>query len=194
MKIVKVFYDLETTGTNFKKHSIHQLAGLVEVNGEVVEEFDIRMAPHPKAEVLPEALKASNVTEEQIRAYPAMVRGYNVFTVMMSKYVNKYDNTSKAFLVGFNNRYFDDPFLRMFFELNNDQFIGSLFWSDSRDVLVMASEYLEDRRHLMPSFKLKRVAKELGIPVDETRLHDGVYDVHLTRQIYRIVTGREMEL
>ena len=192
--MVKVFYDLETTGLNYKKHSIHQLAGLVEVDGEVVETFDIRMAPHPKAEVTPEALKTAGVTEEQIQAYPPQIVGYKKFTAMVEKYIDKYNPTSKAFLVGFNNRYFDDPFLRMLFELNGDQFIGSRVWSDTIDVLVLASEYLQDRRHLMPSFKLKRVAMTLGIAVDQTLLHDGVYDVQLTREIYRIVTGKVMEL
>ena len=45
----------------------------------------------------------------------------------------------------------------------------------------------------MPSFKLKRVAKELGILVEEEKLHDAVYNVYLTREIYRIVTGLELE-
>ena len=46
----------------------------------------------------------------------------------------------------------------------------------------------------MPSFKQQRVAKELGVQVDDSRLHDALYDVNLTREIYRIVTGLEMEL
>lgn len=29
MVIIKVFYDLETTGVEVKKHSIHQIAGLI---------------------------------------------------------------------------------------------------------------------------------------------------------------------
>ena len=46
----------------------------------------------------------------------------------------------------------------------------------------------------MPSFKQHRVARELGIEVDEDRLHDASYNVELTRGIYRIVTGLDIEL
>ena len=49
MDTIKVFYDLETTGVDVKKHSIHQIAGLIEINDEVVEKFNIFSRPHPKA-------------------------------------------------------------------------------------------------------------------------------------------------
>ena len=61
--------------------------------------------------------------------------------------------------------------------------------------MVLASQYLiGQRRKDMPSFKLHRVADELGLFVDKERLHDSMYDVYLTREIYRIVTGLEEEL
>jgi DNA polymerase-3 subunit epsilon len=46
----------------------------------------------------------------------------------------------------------------------------------------------------MPSFKLSRVAKTLGIEVDEDRLHDADYDVYLTREIYKTVSRIEENL
>lgn len=194
MDQVKIFYDLETTGVDFRKHSIHQLSGLVEVNGCVVEEFDIRMAPHPLAKIEPEALAASGVTEQQILAYMPMQKAHLRFTNLLAKYINRYDKLDKAWLVGFNNRGFDDAFLRKLFELCGNNYFGSYFWSDSLDVMVLASQYLIERRRNMPSFKLKRVAEEVGIVVDESRLHDASYDVHLTREIYNIVTGLEIEI
>jgi len=60
--------------------------------------------------------------------------------------------------------------------------------------MILASQYLIPRRAKMESFKLKRVALELGLEVDESRLHDAHYDIALTRSIYRIVTGLEYEL
>lgn len=35
----KVFLDLETTGVKVNKHSIHQIAVLIEIDGEIVESF-----------------------------------------------------------------------------------------------------------------------------------------------------------
>ena len=194
MTNILVFYDLETTGLNYKQHCIHQLSGLIEVDGSVVESFDFKMAPHPKAKVEKEALNIAGVTEDQIRAYPDQAIVFKQFKALMGKYIDPFDKTHKAHLVGFNNRFFDDPFLRMWFELNGDQYIGSWFWNDTLDVLVLASHYLYRRRSTMPSFKQVKVAKELGIEVDESMLHDAAYDVHLTRCIYRIVTGLDYEI
>ena len=191
--MIKVFFDVETTGVNPKLHSIHQLAGCIEVNGEVVEYFDIRCKPYPKAQIDPGALKVCNVTEAQIMAYPDMKIAYKQLILMLSKYIDKFDTKNKAHLVGFNNRFFDDVFLRVFFELNGDLYIGSWFYTDSLDCIVLASQYLLDRREGMQNFKQGTVAKELGIEVDKTRLHDARYDVELLRKIYRIVTGLDTE-
>lgn len=194
MSIIKIFYDVETTGENPRKHSIHQIAGLVEVDDMVQEKFNIYSRPHPNAILEPAALNVSGVTEEQVLSYPSMTDAKNNFCRILAKYIDKFDKNQKAYLVGFNNRGFDDRFLRMWFTLCDDQFFGSWFWSDSRDTLVLASEYLESRRTSMPNFQLHTVAETLGIPVEKSKLHDARYDVELTRQIYRIVTNREIEL
>jgi len=194
MNIVKIFYDTETTGDNPNKHSLHQVAGLVEVNDEVVERFDIRSRPHPKAILDPTALSMCQVTPEELMAYPPMEEAQKEFCKLVGKYVDRYDRRSKAYLVGYNNREFDDRFLRMWFNLCGDAFFGSWFWCDTRDAMVLASEYLEPRRTSMSNFQLATVARTLGIVVDDTKLHDATYDSELTREIYRIVTGRQIEI
>ena len=192
--MIKIFYDVETTGLNPKLHSVHQLAGIVEVDGSLVEEFNYKVRPHPKAEITKEAMSACNKSEEEILGYPEMSTVHKRFVKMLGKYVSKYDAKQKIHLVGFNNRCFDDLFLRAFFELNGDKFMGSWFWTDSLDVICLASEYLQHRRSEMPSFKLKRVAKEIGLVVDQQGLHDALFDARLTRDIYRIVTEIEYEI
>ena len=194
MSIVKIFYDVETTGANPNKNSLHQVAGLIEIDEQVVDSFNIYSRPHPKAILEPEALRVCKVTSEQLQNYPAMEDAKTEFCRTIAKYVNKYDRKQKAYLVGYNNCGFDDKFLRMWFTLCGDNYFGSWFWSDSRDTMVLASEYLESRRSSMPNFQLHTVAETLGLQVDEAQLHDASYDVSLTRQIYRIVTGREIEL
>lgn len=194
MSIVKIFYDVETTGANPNKHSLHQVAGLIEVDEQVVGGFNIYSRPHPKSAIEPETLKVCKVTEGEIMAYPAMKDAKTQFCRTIAKHINKYDKSSKAYLVGFNNRGFDDKFLRMWFTLCDDPYFGSWFWPDSRDTMVLASEYLESRRPSMPDFQLHTVAQTLGLEVDGSKLHDASYDVLLTRQIYRIVTGREIEI
>lgn len=194
MNKVKIFYDVETTGLRPNRHSIVQLAGIVEVNDEAVEEFDLKMAPHPKAEIEPGALRVTKRTVEELRGFPDLEDSFSGFIEILNRYVDPYKKYGKAWLVGYNNRSFDDHFLAKTFDLCGNSFYGGYFFADSKDVIVLASEYLEDRRRTMPSFKLKRVAMELGIPFDPDGLHDALFDARITREIYRIVTGREVEI
>lgn len=191
MKIVKLFYDLETTGLNPKLHSIVQLSGLVEINNIVVEKFNFSVRPHPKAKIEQGALNIIGKTEAELMDYPPMTEVYQAFTHMLDKHVNRFKDQCKVYLVGFNNRNFDDAFLLKFFQLNDDPYFFARFYPDSLDTLILASQFLINRRPTMPSFKLRRVAMELGFTVDDEKLHDAMYDVELTRSIYRVVTGME---
>lgn len=184
----KVYYDLETTGTNPGKHGIHQISGIIEIDGLVVEEFDFKVRPNPKALVEAEALAVAGVTQEQIMAYPQMVDVFVSLTSTLSKYVDKFDKNDKFFLVGYNNSQFDNQFLRGFFLQNGDKFFGSWFWSNTMDVMVLATYALDNEIAKMENFKLKTVAKHLGIVVDESKLHDAVYDCYLTREIESKIT------
>jgi DNA polymerase III subunit epsilon len=190
-----LYFDLETTGTNFWQHGIHQISGCIEIDNVVVETFDLRVAPNPKAKVEQQALDVCSVTLEQIQAYPPMQAQFFAFSEMLAKYVNKFDKLDKFFLVGYNNASFDNQFLRAWFTQNatNEKeaqygnYFGSWFWSNSLDVLVLAGPYLLSARPVMENFQLKTVAKQVGIEVDETRLHDAQYDIELTRAIFKLV-------
>lgn len=186
-----VFFDLETTGTNPGKHGIHQISGQIVIDGVVKESFDFHVQPNPRAMIEDEALKVGGVTREQILAYPPMQQVYQEFVAMLGKYVDKFNKKDKFFLVGYNNAAFDNQFLRGFFLQNGDQYFGSWFWSNSIDVMVLASAYLATRRPEMENFKLSTVAKTLGIVVNDDSLHDAMYDIELTKAVFDIVTGNQ---
>lgn len=183
------FYDLETTGVKFWKNGIHQISGCIEVDGDVKEEFNFHVKPNPACVIEDEALEVSGVTLEQINAYPDMNVVYNQIKTMLSKYVNRYNKYDKFFLVGYNNAPFDNQFFRAFFVQNNDNYFGSYFWSSAIDVMVLAANHLKSTRHTMENFKLKTVANTLGVTVDESKLHDALYDIYLTRAVYRKING-----
>ncbi|MEL7599699.1 MAG: 3'-5' exonuclease [Proteiniphilum sp.] len=182
------FFDLETTGTNPGRHGIHQISGEIMVDGVTREQFDFKVRPNPQAQIEEDALKVGGVTKEQILAYPPMYDIYRKLINMLEKYVDKYNKKDKYFLVGFNNASFDNQFLRGFFLQNGDQYFGSWFWSNSFDVMVLATPYLAANRAEMENFKLATVAKALGIEVSEDNLHDASYDIALTKGIFKIVT------
>lgn len=184
-------YDVETTGVQHWRNSIHQLSCLIIINGEVKEELDFKVRPHEKAIIEPEAIAISNVTQEQIMAYPTQWEVYQKLLAVLGKYVNKFDKKDKFHLAGFNNAPFDNQFFRAFFAQNNDKYFGSWFWADTIDLMCLASNFLRHRRHEMENFKLMTVAKHLGIEVDEEKLHDAIYDLKLTYQILNIINGNK---
>jgi DNA polymerase-3 subunit epsilon len=194
MPIKKLFYDVETTGVDERQNGIHQISGCFEIDGVVAEHFNFHVAPNPKAKITPEALAVGGVTEEQIKSYEPMEVVFKRFKAMLRKYCDPYDKKDKIYLVGYNNAHFDDDFLRAWFIQNGDTFFGSWFWAGALDVMVLASQYLIDRRVKMDAFKLMNVAVEVGLVVDESRLHDANYDIELTRAVYRIVTRIDYEL
>lgn len=137
-----LFFDLETTGVNPGKNGIHQISGEIVIDGVSKEQFDFHVQPNPRAIIEDEALKVAGVTREQVLAYPPMRQVYSEFVAMLEKYVDKYNKKDKFFLVGYNNAAFDNQFLRGFFLQNGDQYFGSWFWSNTIDVMVLASHTL----------------------------------------------------
>jgi DNA polymerase III subunit epsilon len=182
MKIL--FFDLETTGVKFWRNGIHQMSGIIDIDGKDIETFDIKLQPSPAAEIEDEALQVSGLTREILASYQDQKSGYLQLVAILSKYVDKYNKTDKFFLAGYNNASFDNQFLRALFTQCNDNYFGSWFWSNSIDVMCSATEYLINKRCQMIDFKLKTVIKELGIELDESKLHDAVYDIQKTREIF----------
>lgn len=179
------YFDLETTGVAFWKNGIHQIAGAIEIDGEVQEFFEFKVQPNPAALIEDEALAIANVTRVEVSNYFPMKSVHFELCKLLAKYVDKFNKTDKFHLVGYNNASFDNPFLRAFFKQCGDEYFGSWFWSCPIDVMVLAGQYLLNERHTMPNFQQGTVAKHFGIEVDETRLHDACYDVEIMIQIYK---------
>ena len=188
---MKLFlFDLETTGTDAVKNGIHQISGKIIINGEVKETFDFKVRPKEDAVYEEKALEVGKVTKEQLLAYPAMSEVYAKVITMLAKYVDRFDRRDKFFLVGYNNAHFDNQFFRQLFADNGNKYFGSYFWSNSFDCMVLATPFLADKRSQMTDFKQATVAKELGVVIEDEKLHDASYDIELCHAIYDKVCGK----
>jgi DNA polymerase-3 subunit epsilon len=189
-------FDLETTGVKFWKNGIHQISGKFVIDGNVVESFNFKVKPYKDAIIEDSALAVSGITKDDLDSYMEMKDCYNEFVAILSKYVDKFSKTDKFHLLGYNNASFDNQFLRAWFtqnattekEAQYGNYFGSWFWSDTIDVMVLASNKLKHKRHLMENFKQSTVAKYLGIDVDDSKLHDALYDIEICLDIYNKVS------
>lgn len=189
----KFFYDLETTGLNKDTCAIYQISGAIEIDGEIKEYFDFKLKPLPNKELQDKAMELLHkrgITTEDIMNYPEPKVVFQQLQELMCKYVNKFDKTDKFFMVGYNNRSFDDGFIRQFWNDMGDKFFGSFFWSNSIDVMVLATNFLLECRPNLTNFKLSTVSDFLGLEVDQTKLHDAEYDINLTYLVYQIVNSK----
>ena len=182
------FIDLETTGTKFWKNGVHQISGIIDIDGRIEDHFDFKVQPNPQAIIEQEALKVAGVSRETIMAYPPMGDIYGELVAKLKKYIDKYNKADKFHFAGYNAG-FDNSFLRAFFVQNGDKYFGSYFWSGTIDVMVLAYDLLKQDRPEMENFKLVTVAKYLGLEVEEKNLHDATYDVTLTREIYQFINS-----
>jgi DNA polymerase-3 subunit epsilon len=186
---MKVIYlDTETTGLDPVRNIVHSISGIIEIDGVVRDTFDIYVRPPEDAIIEPDALTIGHVTEEQIMQYPPMIDGYNEFISIMSRYVNRYDKQDKFHFIGY-NCHFDSNFVRNFMLRNNDPYYGAWFWQGTIDVMCLANEFLKNDRPSLENFQLMTVAQKMGVVINPERFHLSMYDVEVTRDIYKIILG-----
>lgn len=185
-----LFFDLETTGLDPKRCAIHQLAGIIEIDGVEVERFNLFMKPLPGKEIQQQALDLKGLTIEKLNEYTTTSLVFNQFLSILGKHVDKFQKTDKFFPIGWNNNAFDNEFLRQLFEDMGDKYFGSWFWNGTIDVMCLAAYAYRYNRHNMENFKLSTVAAYAGLEVSQESLHDGLYDVELTRGIFKILTKK----
>jgi len=93
MKIL--WFDCETTGLNAKENDILTLAGVVEIDGEVKEEFYLEMQPFNYDNISEEALKVNGLELKTIKTWMAPKLAYNQLIRIFSKYINRYNRNDK---------------------------------------------------------------------------------------------------
>lgn len=185
-----IHYDLETTGADPCRHGVHEIGGQIEINGEIVQEFEFKVRPHPLAQINPKALEIGGVTIQQIMGYQDGLTIIRELCNMLDRYVDWSNPTDYFMLSGFNTNYFDDRMLEKFFIENGSERFRKYFFPGSIDTRVLAMNILRYELPGMPDFKLHTVAKRFGIDVDENLLHRAKYDATVSRLILDAINKR----
>jgi len=182
---MKIFWlDVETTGLDPKRNDIVSLAGIIEIDGKIMEEFQFNIQPFNWDNIDISALKINGFTIEQLKKFMTPREAYIKLTRYLGKYVNKYNRNDKFQFGGYNND-FDIKFMAEFFKKCGDKYFGSWIDYHRLDPQVLL-QFLHLKKDIeLSNYKLETVAKYFGIPLNA---HDALNDIKATREIvYKLI-------
>ncbi|MBI3299105.1 MAG: 3'-5' exonuclease [Elusimicrobia bacterium] len=178
---MKLFYaDTETTGLDYKTHEAFQLAFIIEIDGKVVCEKNIKLRPVRPQNADAKALEVTKKTLPELAAYPPRAAGFKEFIDTLAQHVDRFDKLDKFVWVG-QNPEFDVRFVRAFFEEHGDKYYGSWFDSRPADLISLAVACKMKGLIKPENFKLATLADQFGIKFDA---HDALADVRATREVW----------
>lgn len=179
MKIL--WLDTETTGVTANSYP-YQFAGIIEIDGEVKEKFDIKCKPFSDAEISQEALTVTGKTEEEIKSYQDPKEAYNQIITIFSKYIDKFDKTDKFVIAGHNVSFDFDMTLKWFKKCGDNYFGSWVEYKRNFDTLaVIRSFQVVGIFPITENNKLTTIAEKLGIKLEFA--HDAMYDIEATRLV-----------
>lgn len=177
-------FDVETTGLFPNTNGIVQLAGIIEINGEQVEEFNLKMRPFKDDIIDKESLKIQKRTVEEVMSWMDPEEAYAELIEIFDKYIDRYDRSDKFYPCGFNVP-FDINFLIQWFKKNDDQYIGSWINLKAQVDPLPILRFLDYMGKIdMEDYKLETIANVLDVPIEA---HDALSDIRATIQIRDIV-------
>jgi DNA polymerase III subunit epsilon len=180
-----LYFDTETTGLKHWENEIVQLAGIVEVDGEVKEKFNIYLRPDKLDKIEQEALDIQGKTKEEILAYPDRRSGFNEFLALLDRHIDKYNKLDKFIVAGQNIR-FDMGFVRAFFKNMGHSYFGSYFGGEELDSrLLYIALMLASRVDKLTKMRLTNICSALGVDLENA--HDAMADIQATYDILQIM-------
>lgn len=173
--------DVETTGLLAYVNDVIQLAGLIEIDGEVLEEFSLQLAPINVDKIQQSALDVNNKTRQEILSYPDPLSQVLQFTDLLAPYLDKTDKKDKFIFAGYNAP-FDKDFVQNLFKRVNIKGFNTLFEYKTFDVytLVFILTYC-GKIPKLEDMKLATMAKYFNIEHDA---HEALSDIKATREVF----------
>jgi DNA polymerase-3 subunit epsilon len=177
-----LYFDTETTGLDPVKNDIIQIAGIVEIDGEIVDEFNFTCQPFSYANIEPKALECNGRTIEEIKLFDPNNMAKRALDSVLGKHCDKFNKMDKFYPAGFNVR-FDLDFLAQWFKKTGDNYLGS--WINWRAIDPLPALYVMDLKGelSLSDYKLGTVCNHYGI--DTGKAHDALSDVRATRELIK---------
>jgi DNA polymerase-3 subunit epsilon len=182
MQNKKLYIDVATPGLDPLKHAVIQIAGIIVIDGEEKETFNLCVSPLPHREIDDKALEINGRTRQELKIFDSPAIAFKKLIKVLEQYVSKFDTKDKFHFIAYNSP-FDNQFMREFFIDAGDRFFGSWFWVPDICIMRKAADKLCHERHWLANFKLATVAEYLEIDTSQMQLHDALADIQVTMAI-----------
>jgi DNA polymerase III alpha subunit (gram-positive type) len=181
------FIDVETTGTDPKRHNIFQLsARITDSTAEnVLDQINLTFVPHSLDEYENGALEKTGYSLDDMRNLSmSSEEAYSKFVTFCDAHVSRFDKKDKMHFVAYNAQ-FDSNFVREWFAKNGNPYYGSYFWNPPLCVMIGAAWLTQGVRGALPDFKLGTLCQSAELGWNEDHAHDASYDINKTVELYR---------
>jgi DNA polymerase III subunit epsilon len=182
-----LWFDSETGGTDEKTDALIQLAAIIEINGEVVDEIDLKMQALPGKKISNEAISKHGMTLEMISKFDAPRSCFEKLEKMLLKH-NPYPVKTDRYIMAGYNPEFDCKFLYQWYTDIDGKYA---YWKHLQFSPIDVLPTLRAMRHAgildIPDTKLETVCAHLNIPLNA---HDALSDIRATRQLTHMIYGR----
>jgi DNA polymerase-3 subunit epsilon len=174
-----IFIDCETSGLNPLKHSVVQIAAEYWEGTKLIQTFNKQLT-NQDCIINLGALKCNRCTIDQIRASNTEERIVRDFV----DFIMKMDITKPIVVCG-NGVSFDINFIKELLAKYKIEGLEHIFSHKVYDLSAIAL-FLQECEIIdfKDNFHLNNIAKVLGIEVKEDKLHEALYDVSISRQVY----------
>lgn len=197
-----LFIDILTTGPNPNRCGIYAMGGCICEDSrwgiKELKRFEYRLRPFENVRISDHALWLGGVTRSQMLYFQKEEDVLNTFTELLADIVKVTDPTDKIHICGFNSSSFDMPFVKEWFERNNNKRFRDYFYMQSIDLMTLSAFALMDERQSMKEYNLETVARKLGIITTMSEKYSCLDNVNTCKQIYqklkeRFVCGKPAE-
>ncbi len=185
-----IWIDTETTGLEFEKHGLREVACIVEIDNIVIDEFllYIDTTTYKNEKYISKYVKdAMGITEDKLKEYPSSASQMEVFRKKVEQHIDLEDKNDKFMFAGFNVK-FDSEFIKDWYKDNGcAKYFYKSFGYQEIDVLgfVRKLKYLE--LFETENNQLKTLSNHFDIEIDA---HEALSDIQATKKLDELLSDR----
>ena len=184
-----LWIDTETTGVTQERDQVLQLAGMIEINGVIVESFNYWVKPTDLGLISKGATAVNGITKEIASTYRDPREVVVEFRELLEKWLpatkKKYNMKKDKYILAGYNTNFDAGMLNHFFALHSRKpfvqytgFIKIDVYQRVQDLMIERDWYWD-----LPKHGLSYICEVNDVDLGN-KAHDAMYDIHATRELY----------